>query len=81
MQVDNRLPFHLSGEVSVSAGDHFVFFQIEKPNFVEKLSNGKQISINVKGIGRANFSLAGFAEAWEVAKDTCSGFEFDDSNK
>ena len=81
IQVDNLLPFHLSGEVTASAGNHFVFFQIKNPNFVEKLSNGKQISINVKGIGRANFSLAGFAEAWEVAKDACSVFEFDDSNK
>lgn len=74
LQVDSRPPLHLPGKIAASAGDHFVFFQIEQPNFVNELSKGKDLLINVRGIGLANFSLAGFTKTWKSAYNTCGRF-------
>lgn len=76
IQVDSSSPLQLSGKIAASAGDHFLFFQVERPNLVKELFKGKELLINVRGIGLADFSLAGFSKAWKNANNTCKGFEY-----
>jgi hypothetical protein len=74
VQVDSCRPLHLPGKIAASTGDHFVFFQLENPTLVKEVSNGKELLINVRGLGFANFSLAGFGKAWKNINNTCKGF-------
>ncbi|MBS4051958.1 MAG: hypothetical protein KGZ69_12230 [Methylomonas sp.] len=75
IQVDSSSPLHLSGKIAASAGDHYLFFEVESQNLVKELFKGKELLINVRGIGLANFSLAGFSKAWKNANNTCKGFD------